>query len=162
MSQSDISPVALRDAAEDLMTEYAELIDSDRLEEWLRLFAEESVYQILSRENEDLGLPAPLMLCANKNMLRDRVVALRNANEYNIHYDRHLISGVRIRPAQGRLYNLHASYVVYQTSQEGQSSLFSVGRYRDKVRLEGGKLVFVEKTVIVDTFSVTPLLATPL
>ncbi len=162
MSTAVPTQAALRDAAEDLMAEYAECIDSDRLEEWLGLFAEESVYQVLSRENEDLGLPAPLMLCTNKDMLRDRILALRNANEYNLHYDRHLISGVRIRDAEGGLFSLQASYAVYQTSLEGQSSLFSVGRYRDKVRLEAGRLLFVEKTVIVDTFSVAPLLATPL
>lgn len=162
MSPSYLTPAALREAAEDLMTEYADCIDSDRLEEWLELFAEEAVYQVLSRENEDQGLPAPLMLCTNKNMLRDRVMALRNANEYNLHYDRHLISGVRIRPGDDGLFSLQASYAVYQTSPEGQSSLFSVGRYRDKVKLDGGQLLFIEKTVIVDTFSVSPLLATPL
>jgi anthranilate 1,2-dioxygenase small subunit len=162
VTQSYLTPAALREAAEDLMTEYAERIDADRLEDWLELFAEESVYQVLSRENEDLGLPAPLMLCTNKNMLRDRVMALRNANEYNLHYDRHLVSGVRIRPAEDGSFSLQASYAVYQTSQEGQSSLFSVGRYRDKVKLADGQLLFIEKTVIVDTFSVAPLLATPL
>lgn len=162
MSPSYPTPAALRDAAEDLMTEYADCIDTDRLEEWLELFAEEAVYQVLSRENEDLGLPAPLMLCTNKNMLRDRVLALRNANEYNLHYDRHLISGVRILPGENGLFSLQASYAVYQTSLEGQSSLFSVGRYRDKARFEAGRLLIVEKTVIVDTFSVAPLLATPL
>lgn len=162
MNIPSMSPSALRDLAADLMAEYAHLLDTDRLEEWLDLFAEDSVYQVLSRENEDLGLPAPLMLCRNKNMLRDRVLALRNANEYNLHYDCHLLSGVRIRPGESGLFGLQASYAVYQTSNEGQSSLFSVGRYRDKVKLDDGKLLFVEKTVIVDTFSVSPLLATPL
>jgi anthranilate 1,2-dioxygenase small subunit len=162
VSAEPLEPAALRAAAEDLLTDYADLIDSDRLEEWLELFAEESVYQVLSRENYDLGLPAPLILCTNKNMIRDRVIALRNANEYNLHYDRHMISGVRIRPAESGLYALQANFALYQTSQEGQTMLFSVGRYRDLVRLEAGRLLFIEKTAIVDTFSVCPLLATPL
>jgi anthranilate 1,2-dioxygenase small subunit len=157
-----VNPSALREAAEDLMAEYADLIDSDRLEDWLGLFAEEAVYQVLTRENFDQGLPAALMLCTNKNMLRDRVMSLRNANEYNLHYDRHLVSGVRISAAKAGIFGLKASYAVYQTTYEGQSSLFSVGRYEDKVRLEDGRLVFVDKTVIVDTFSVPSLLATPL
>jgi anthranilate 1,2-dioxygenase small subunit len=157
-----MSPAELRDAAEDLMTEYAERIDSDRLEDWLDLFAEEATYRVLSRENEDLGLPAPLMLCTNKSMLKDRIIALRNANEFNLHYDRHLISGVRIQAAGDDYYRLNANYAVYQTTQEGQSSLFSVGRYRDTVKLDGSRLLFTDKTVIVDTFSVAPLLATPL
>ncbi len=157
-----MNPTDWREAAEDLMAEYADLIDSDRLEAWLDLFAEESVYQVLTRENFDQNLPAALILCTNKNMLRDRVMSLRNANEYNLHYDRHLISNVRIAAGESGILSLKANYAVYQTTFEGQTTLFSVGRYEDKVRLESGRLLFVEKTVIVDTFSVPSLLATPL
>jgi anthranilate 1,2-dioxygenase small subunit len=157
-----VSPQELREAAEDLMSDYVDLIDADRLEDWLELFTEDAVYQVLPRENEEQGLPVSLMLCTNKNMLRDRVVSLRNANEYNLHYDRHLVGRVRIAPAQADGWRLEASYAVYQTNLEGQSRLFSVGRYRDRVRLDGGRLRFCEKKVIVDTYSVPTLLATPL
>src|SRR3954465_13023535 len=112
MNSSTITPT-LREAAEDLMAEYADLIDSDRLEAWLDLFAEESVYQVLTRENFDQGLPAALILCTNKNMLRDRVMSLRNANEYNLHYDRHLISKVRISAGESGIFSLKANYAVY-------------------------------------------------
>jgi hypothetical protein len=37
-----------------------------------------------------------------------------------------------------------------------------VGRYQDLARLEKGRLVLFDKKVIVDTFSVPTLLATPL
>jgi anthranilate 1,2-dioxygenase small subunit len=57
---------------------------------------------------------------------------------------------------------VEANYAVFQTTLEGQSKLFSVGRYRDKIRLEGGTLRFCEKYVVVDTFSIPTLLATPL
>jgi hypothetical protein len=90
-----MSLAAVREAAEELMSDYAELIDADRLEEWLELFTEDAVYQVLPRENVEQNLPVSLMLCTNKNMLRDRVVSLRNANEYNLHYDRHLREGHR-------------------------------------------------------------------
>ncbi len=157
-----MTPREAREAAEELMDEYAELIDADRLEEWLELFTEDATYEVLPRENEEQGLPVALMLCTNKNMLRDRVVSLRNANEYNLHYDRHLIGRVRVAPEADGSWRAEANYVVYQTNLEGQTRQFSVGRYRDRVRLDGGRLRFCQKKVIVDTFSVPTLLATPL
>lgn len=153
---------AVKAAAQELMDEYVGRIDEDRLEEWLDLFAEEARYQVLPRENLEQDLPVSIILCTSKNMLRDRIVALRNANLFNPHYDRHLVSQVRVKQEGEGLWRLSANYAVYQSSHEGQSRLFSVGGYRDKVRMEGGKLLFVEKLVIVDTFAVPSLLATPL
>jgi anthranilate 1,2-dioxygenase small subunit len=157
-----MNPSALREAAHDLMNDYADRLDSDDLEAWLDLFTEDAVYQIVPRENFDQNLPVSLILCTNKNMLRDRIVSLRNANEFNLHYDRHLVSNVRIGPQAENLWQLAANYAVFQTNLEGQSRLFSVGRYRDEVRLQADRLVISKALVIVDSFSVPTLLATPL
>jgi anthranilate 1,2-dioxygenase small subunit len=153
---------SLREAAIDLMDDYASLIDADRLEDWLDLFTEDATYRIVPRENFDRGLPAPLMLCTSKDMLRDRVLSLRQANEYNPHYDRHLVTNIRAKADGAESVRIEAHYLVLQTNLEGQSRLFSTGRYQDRARLEGGRLLFTEKLVIVDTFSVPTLLATPL
>ena len=42
---------SVREAADDLMNDYCELIDSDRLEEWLDLFTEDASYTVIPREN---------------------------------------------------------------------------------------------------------------
>lgn len=157
-----MSLVAIRDAAVDLMHEYALRIDDNRLEEWLDLFAEDAVYQILPRENVEQNLPAPIMLCTNKRMLRDRIVSLRTANEYNLHYDRHLVGDVRVAPVVPSVWRLEANFCVYQTDLEGRSRLFSVGRYYDRVREEAHGLLFIEKRIVIDSFSIPTLLATPL
>jgi anthranilate 1,2-dioxygenase small subunit len=153
---------SVREAAGDLMNDYCELIDSDRLEEWLDLFTEDASYTVIPRENVEQNLPAAIILCPNKNVLRDRISSLRNANEFNLHYDRHLVSSIRVRPHAENVWLVEANYAVFQTTLEGQSKLFSVGRYRDMIRLEGGTLRFCEKYVVVDTFSIPTLLATPL
>jgi anthranilate 1,2-dioxygenase small subunit len=157
-----MTPAALREAASDLMTDYAERIDSDRLEEWLDLFTEDAVYQVVPRDNFDRGLPVSLILCTNKNMLRDRIVSLRKANEFNLHYDRHIVSNIRIGQGDATIWRLDANFAVFQTNLEGQSRLFSVGRYRNEVRFEGDRLLFCKVLAIVDSFSVPTLLATPL
>ena len=151
-----------KEACSDLLAEYAYLIDADRLEVWLDLFADECTYQIVPRENYVRGLPLQLMLCENKNMLRDRVISLRQANIYNIHVDRHLISAIRYCGEDNGVHTVEANYAVFQTNQDGQSRLFSVGRYLDTVVDDDGTFKFKDKLVIADTASVPTLLATPL
>jgi hypothetical protein len=80
-----------RGAICDLLAEYGALIDMAKFDEWLGLFAEECRYQIVPRENFDRGLPAALVFCDSRAMLEDRIRALREANKYNIHTDRHVI-----------------------------------------------------------------------
>ena len=154
--------MSIKEQVRELLDEYAECIDAERYDDWLALFTEDSIYQIIPRENIEQNLPASLVYCNNKNVLRDRIVSLVNANEYNPHYDRHIISGVRVTEEKDGVWRVDANYAVFQTSVEGQSRVFSVGRYADKVVRRDGRLLFQEKRVMVDTFSVPSMLATPI
>jgi anthranilate 1,2-dioxygenase small subunit len=51
---------------------------------------------------------------------------------------------------------------VYQTDQEGQTRLFATGLYCDRILVEADGLKFRDKFVLLDTFAVPSLLATPL
>lgn len=162
MSSTIVRDQGIRTEIEALLVDYATLIDEDRLEEMLDLFAEDSSYRIIPRENVEQGLPLTLMLCENKRMLRDRIVSLREANIYNIHRDRHLLSCVRYLGDENGAYRAEASFAVYQTNNEGVSRLFSVGKYVDRIVRQADRLLFAEKVVIVDTAAVRTLLATPI
>ena len=151
-----------RAAILDLMADYCHFIDDNRLEEWLDFFTEDCVYKILSRENEDSKLPMELMSCLNKNMLRDRVLSLRQANIYNIHTDKHVLGAVRVLGAENGVYRVRSNYAAYQTNQDGLTELFGVGTYHDRITFVGGKLFFKEKLVIADTFGIARMLSTPL
>ena len=148
--------------AASLLWRYGALLDEDRLEEWIDLFVEDCLYRILTRENEAQSLPLPLVLCDSKDMLRDRIQSLRQANIYNIHTDRHVIGVPHVESEDTELLHLSASYALYQTDQEGVTRLFSVGRYEDKMVRRDGSLLFKEKTVVVDTSGILTLLATPI
>jgi anthranilate 1,2-dioxygenase small subunit len=151
-----------RDRIFDLLAQYGALIDAAQYEEWLGLFASECRYQVMPRENWQHGLPAALMFCDSRAMLEDRVLALRKANKYNIHTDRHLIGLPRITDTQGSHVAVEASFVVFQTDVEGESRLFATGLYRDTLVFAGGELRIADKLVLLDTFAVPHLLATPL
>jgi 3-phenylpropionate/cinnamic acid dioxygenase small subunit len=58
--------------------------------------------------------------------------------------------------------SIEAPFAVYQSDQEGSSRLFATGLYRDRIISESGGLKFRDKTVLLDTFAVPTLLATPL
>ena len=157
-----MSSTSIEKAAYELMASYADCIDDGRFEDWLELFTEDASYKVVARDNHDRGLPATMVLCTNKNMIRDRIAALLGATKYNFHYDRHVVGQLRVRPRSDDEWELRASYAVFQTSDEGRSSLFSVGRYDDRIRRQGDRLLFCEKTVVVDTFAIPGMLATPL
>ncbi|MBI06271.1 MAG: anthranilate 1,2-dioxygenase [Rhodospirillaceae bacterium] len=152
----------IREAITDLMADFCHFLDDDRLEEWLDFFTEDCMYKVLSRENEASDLPLELLSCRNKNMLRDRILSLREANIYNIHYDKHILGAVRILEEKNGDYRVQANYSLYQTNQDGVSELFSVGTYRDLVVFDGGIPIFREKIAVVDTFGIPRLLSTPI
>lgn len=151
-----------RDCILDLLARYGAVIDAAQYEEWLGLFAAECRYQVMPRENWQLGLPVALILCDSRAMLEDRILALREANKYNIHTDRHIIGLPRIVGAEGAGVVVEASFAVFQTDAEGESRLFATGLYRDTLVLAEGEPKIADKLVLLDTFAVPHLLASPL
>ena len=95
-------------------------------------------------------------------MLRDRILSLREANIYNIHFDKHILGAVRILGVKRGDYSIQANYSLYQTNLDGESMLFSVGTYRDLITFSNDAPLFKEKIVIVDTFAIARLLSTPI
>ena len=141
-----------------LLAAYGALLDLGQYDDWLALFAAECRYEVVPRENYDAGLPAALMLCDSRGMLEDRIMALREANKFNIHTDRHLIGLPRFVGAL----EIEAPFAVYQSDEEGETRLFATGLYRDRLARAGARLVIAQKLVLLDTFAVPTLLATPL
>jgi anthranilate 1,2-dioxygenase small subunit len=151
-----------RAAIHDLLAEYGALLDMAKYGEWLGLFAAECRYNVVSRENYDRGLPAALIFCDSRAVLEDRIRALREANKYNIHTDRHLIGLPRLLAPDAEGPTVEAPFAVFQTDQEGETRLFATGLYRDRLVAVGGMLKIRDKLVLLDTFAVPTLLATPL
>lgn len=148
---------------EQLNTAYVRCIDNDRLEEWPGFFAEECLYQIISSDNFERGLPLGLVYADSKAMLEDRVTALRQANIYEPQTYRHLVSSLVISDASDlERVRAEAHYLVVRTMQAGESGVFSVGRYADVIDLTGEKPLFRERRVIFDNERVDTLLAIPI
>lgn len=158
----DLAAVARRLELQDLYTAYAACLDADALERWPEFFTEECRYRITSAENYEAGLPLGLIYATSKNMLRDRVSALREANIYEPQRYRHLISGVTIEKDDDDALDVGASFIVVRTMQDGAMSLFAVGRYIDRVVRGETGWKFARKIVVLDSRRIDTLLAIPL
>ncbi|NHH83741.1 anthranilate 1,2-dioxygenase small subunit AndAd [Burkholderia gladioli] len=145
-----------------LQNRYLGHLDNNRLESWPEMFTEECLYEIVPKENADLGLPIGIIHCSNRRMLRDRVVSLRHANIYDAHTYRHMTSGLTILAVRGEEIDTESNYVVVQTKSYGESHVYQAGRYFDTVVRTPEGLRYRAKRVIYDTSRVQTLLATPI
>ncbi|WP_407639177.1 anthranilate 1,2-dioxygenase small subunit AndAd [Caballeronia mineralivorans] len=145
-----------------LQDQYINTLDNDRLEAWPTLFTEDCLYEIVPKENADMGLPIGIIYCNNQKMLRDRVVSLRNANIFEEHSYRHMTSGLCVVAEKDGVIETESNYVVIQTRTNGESNVYQAGKYYDKVVRTDAGLRYQSKRVIYDTSRVQTLLATPI
>jgi anthranilate 1,2-dioxygenase small subunit len=147
-------------AVERLHTRYVHALDSDQLEDWPNFFTENGRYRIATAENEERGLPLPVLYAEGRAMLRDRVQSLRHANIYEPQRYRHMVSGVLIEKISPAAVRSVASFLVIRIMQDGGAMLFASGRYVDRILL--ADMQYEERVVICDSRRFDTLLAIPL
>ncbi len=158
----DLEAVVRRIELDQLYTDYVHCLDADELERWPDFFTEDCFYRITSAENYQAGLPLGLIYATSRNMLKDRVSALREANIYEPQRYRHLVSSIRIVGEAAAMLDLVANFLVVRTMQDGEMTIFAAGHYADRVRQVGADWKFAAKTVILDSRQIDTLLAIPI
>ncbi|HKT19280.1 MAG TPA: aromatic-ring-hydroxylating dioxygenase subunit beta [Stellaceae bacterium] len=153
---------ATRQQVEALNTRYIRAIDDDQLEAWPELFVENCLYRIVTRENFDRGFTLPLMECASRGMLIDRVTGYRRVNIYEPQRYTHLLSGLAIERIDASRVACRQNYLVIRTMVTGEMAIFSAGVYLDKVIFGESGARFEERIVVqasrrIDTLLVIPL-----
>ena len=152
----------VRRRIEDFIVDYARMIDDDDLERWPDYFTDPCTYRIINRENHARGRVVGVIECDSRGMLQDRIKALREANVYEPHFYRHLLSGTRILGERNGLWHVETSYAVIRTMQEGDISVFSSGKYVDDIVLEKDRLLFRSRVVVTDSTRVDTLVVIPI
>ena len=142
---------------------YTDALDSEEYANWPGFFVEQNCrYEIRSRENEDLGLPAAIMYCDTHGMLVDRVTMLEKALTYRHLILRHFVSNVRVLEFDEASIQAQANYQLMQTDNDGVTTLFGVGQY--KLNLVSSSDGWQAQTLlaIADTFGIDNMLAVPI
>lgn len=151
-----------RQRIDDLLADYAHAIDDDRLEEWADFFTDDCSYRMINRENHEKGRLVGIMDCSSKGMLQDRILALREANVFEPHTYRHILSGTRITGQQGSVYNVETSFLVVRIMQEGDMVVFCTGKYVDEIELGGSTPLFRSRLIVCDSNRIDTLIVIPI
>jgi anthranilate 1,2-dioxygenase small subunit len=154
--------LAIRLGVQELIGEYAERIDEDRLEEWPELFADPCRYLVISRSNFEAGMRQGVMYAPTRGMLLDRVFSIRRANLFEPHRYRHVIGPIRLKEIVDRTAVVHSHFIVARIMQDGATTLFVTGRYLDRIDISATPYRFSERIVVLDSDKIDTLLAIPL
>jgi len=155
-TEIDLLQVAAFNAA------YARTIDNDALEQWPAFFAPDCHYRITNVENEREGLPAGIVWADSRDMLEDRIAALREANIYERQRYRHLLGMPVLEAAEGGQAKATTPFMVARIMHTGETAVFATGEYRDRFVRQDGRLLLAERVAVCDSTVTDTLLALPL
>jgi len=145
-----------------LQAAYIRCIDHDELEAWPDFFLDDCLYKVTTAENYRLGYQSGIIYADTKNMLIDRVAALRQANVYEKQSYRHILGLPSIVKNGGAEAECETPFLVVRIMHDGQSDIFATGVYLDAVRAAGNDLKFAQRIVVCDSSRVDTLMALPL
>lgn len=153
-----MSAANLRQEFEELLYYEAWLLDHDRLEEWLELFADNVRYWAPVRTNQVRGkedLQRPQLLAHfddDKTGLAMRVQRIRTGAA---HADeppsrvRHFVSNVRVLVAEEDRTHVTSNFIMFKSRRGREETLF-VGCREDHWRRANGKWRIEERLIILD------------
>ena len=134
-----------------LYSAYAAAVDSAQWEKWVEFFADDCEYKIQPRENYERGFPLATLALLSKNMLKDRVYGIHETLYHDPYYQRHVVGLPIIREDKDGVIVSEANYAVFRTKLSGESTVFNVGRYLDRIKRDAGELKFISRLCIYDT-----------
>ena len=152
----------LRAEIEDFHSDYADTLDTGKLEEWPNFFTEDAFYRIRSRENAEADMPVGLVYCEGRAMIIDRMFALIRTAMFEPHYYRHLVTNTRIVSIAGNgIIAARANYVLLETILDQDTRILQSGQYVDEFRREDGRLKLRSRDCIYDSLIVQTALVYP-
>ena len=134
-----------------LYADYSAAVDNADWETWTSMFTEKCEYKVQPRENYDRGFPLATMWFISRGMLIDRAYGIKETLFHDPYYQRHVVSAPRITAREGDVLVAEANYAVFRTKLDGESTVFNVGRYLDRIRRTPEGLKFEQRFCIYDS-----------
>ncbi len=134
-----------------LYQDYTAAVDAADWDRWVELFVEDCDYKVQPRENYERGLPLCTLWFLSQGMLRDRAYGIRETLFHDPYYQRHVVDQPQITGTDGEVILSEANYAVFRTKRDGVSTLFNVGRYRDRIVRTPQGLRFAARLCVFDT-----------
>lgn len=140
----------LRAEVEELLVHEAALLDRREFAAWLELFAEKCLYWIPSNTDELDPTRHVSIVYDERSQLAERVWRLGTDLAYAQEpqsRSAHLVGNVQILEAEGDVIEVESVFMVAEFRREKQ--VMHAGRYRHRLRREGGELRIAMKKVVL-------------
>jgi anthranilate 1,2-dioxygenase small subunit/terephthalate 1,2-dioxygenase oxygenase component beta subunit len=141
---------------------YAKTIDSDAMEQWPDFFTRDCHYRVTNVDNHAEGLAAGIVWADSRDMLADRISALREANIYERHRYRHILGLPLIQAADAAQARASTPFMVLRIMHTGETEVFASGEYLDWFAMVDGRLRLQERVAVCDSTVTDTLMALPL
>ena len=140
----------LRLDVQEFYSRYAECLDGGRLMHWPEFFTDSCLYRVTTRQGLRRGPDDDILHMTGKTVMRDRIAAIGQSEDYEPHLQRHFISNFRIQAGKEEL-RVTANFQVLRTFPEQRSELYASGYYLDRLAVSAGRLNFREKFCVFDS-----------
>jgi salicylate 5-hydroxylase small subunit len=136
-----------------LYSDYAMVCDSTEWEKWPDFFTEDAFYRLQPRENFEQGMPLCLLALESRDMIKDRVYGVKETLYHDPYYQRHIVGTPRVLSVtqNGTRIHAEANYTVIRTKFDGESTILSVGYYRDHIVKTNEGLKFQSRLCVYDS-----------
>lgn len=155
-------PPRVIDLITDAQARYIRAIDDGNCDDWPTFFTDDCFYMVTSADNYSQGMEAGLIWLDSKNMLRDRIVSLHEANVYERYSYRHILGHPYLVEQTEFETRCETPFIVARITREGPTDLFATGRYIDKWRIDDTAALIAERIVVLDSNQIDTLLGFPL
>lgn len=145
-----------------LQADYAAAIDQQQWSQWPEFFTDDCEYKVQPRENFERGFPLATLYLLSKAMLKDRIYGVVETIFHDPYYQRHVCGLPRILKEEDGVIHAEANYAVFRTKLSGESTVYNVGRYLDRIRRTGAGLKFESRVCVYDTEMVPNSLIYPI
>lgn len=163
--ETPVAREAARDARldiEEFHAAYGAVLDAGRIEDWPQFFTEDAVYRITGHENAASDLPVGLVYCEGMGMLRDRAYAIAKTAMFAPRYLLHFVSSTRVLGIADGVIAAQSNYLVLQTLVDEKTTIYQAGRYFDRFRRDGDRLLLKERHCVYDTLLIDNSLVMPI
>lgn len=134
-----------------LYADYASVVDAAQWDKWPEFFTEQCEYKVQPRENYERGFPLATLALLSRGMLMDRVYGIQKTLFHDPYYQRHVVGVPLVLKREGNYIVSEANYAVFRTKLSGDSTVFNVGRYLDRVRIAPEGMKFESRLCIYDS-----------
>jgi salicylate 5-hydroxylase small subunit len=134
-----------------LYSDYTATVDAADWDKWAEFFTEQCEYKVQPRENYERGFPLGTLSLISKGMLKDRAYGIRETLFHDPYYQRHVVGAPLVLKQDGERIVSEANYAVFRTKLNGESTVFNVGRYLDRVLVTGQGMKFESRLCIYDS-----------